>query len=141
MVTPDKAFDVLRKYMLVDGFDVLIDFEKSRGNTIVDARSGRSYLDMFSMVASQPLGMNHPALTDESFLRRIARVAIHNPTNSDIYNAETAEFVDAFMTLAAPSGMKHLFLIAGGTLGVENALKVAIDWKVRKNFAKGLEKE
>src|SRR5262249_9190968 len=98
---------------------------------------GRSFLDMFSMVASQPLGINHPALTEESFLRRIARVAVNNPTNSDIYNPESAEFVDTFMTLAAPKSMKHLFLIAGGTLGVENALKIAMDWKVRKNFARG----
>jgi len=141
MFSPDKTFDTLKKHMLVDGFDVVIDFEKSRGNTIVDARTGRQYLDMFSMVASQPIGMNHPALTDEVFMRRIARVAIHNPTNSDIYNAEVAEFVDTFMTLAAPKSMKHLFLIAGGTLGVENALKIAIDWKVRKNFAKGYKEE
>ena len=141
MFSPDKALETLRKYMLVDGFDVVIDFEKSHGNTIVDARNGRAYLDMFSMVASQPLGINHPALTDEPFLRRIGRVAINNPTNSDIYNAEVAEFVDTFMTLAAPRSMKHLFLIAGGTLGVENALKVAIDWKVRKNFEKGCKEE
>ena len=141
MISPDKAMDVLKKHMLVDGFDVLIDFEASRGNTIVDLRNGRAYLDMFSMVASQPLGMNHPTLTDPAFLRRIAKVAIHNPTNSDIYNAETADFVDTFMTLAAPSSMKHLFLVGGGTLGVENALKVAIDWKVRKNLKKGYKEE
>ena len=141
MMSPDKTLETLRKHMLVDGFDVVIDFDKSRGNTLVDARSGRSYLDMFSMVASQPLGINHPALTDESFLRHIGRAAVNNPTNSDIYNAHVAEFVDTFMTLAAPASMKHLFLIAGGTLGVENALKVAMDWKVRKNFAKGYNEE
>ncbi|HKY33838.1 MAG TPA: L-lysine 6-transaminase [Candidatus Polarisedimenticolia bacterium] len=141
MISPDKAMDTLRKHMLVDGFDVLIDFDKSRGNTIVDARDGRSYLDMFSMVASQPLGLNHPALTDETFVRRLGRAAIHNTTNSDIYNTDVAEFVHTFMTLAAPSSMKHLFLVAGGTLGVENALKIAFDWKVRKNFRKGYKEE
>ncbi|HEY3176393.1 MAG TPA: L-lysine 6-transaminase [Candidatus Polarisedimenticolia bacterium] len=141
MLAPDKAMETLRKYLLVDGFDVLIDFEKSRGNTLVDARSGRSWLDMFSMVASQPLGFNHPALTDEAFLRHIGKVAVNNPTNSDIYNPHAAEFVDTFMRLAAPASMKHLFLIAGGTLGVENALKVAMDWKVRKNFKKGHKEE
>ncbi|HZI94400.1 MAG TPA: L-lysine 6-transaminase [Patescibacteria group bacterium] len=141
MITPDKGMSTLKKYLLVDGFDVMIDFDKSHGNTIVDARSGRSYLDMFSMVASQPLGMNHPDLTDETFLRRIARVAINNPTNSDIYNPEAAEFVETFMSVAAPASMKHLFLIAGGTLGVENALKVAMDWKVRKNLARGIKEE
>jgi L-lysine 6-transaminase len=32
---------------------------------------------------------------------------------------------------------KHLFFIEGGTLAVENALKVAFDWKSRKNEAHG----
>jgi len=141
MISPDKTLETLRKHMLVDGFDVVIDFEKSHGNTIVDARSGRQLLDMFSMVASQPLGMNHPALTEETFQRRILRAAINNPSNSDIYNAEAAEFVDTFMTLAAPRSMKHLFLVAGGTLAIENALKIAFDWKVRKNFKKGHSQE
>ncbi|MBI3449435.1 MAG: L-lysine 6-transaminase [Acidobacteria bacterium] len=141
MMTPGRAMDVLRKWMLVDGFDVLIDFDKSRGCHIVDARNGRSFLDMFSMVASQPLGMNHPALTEPAFLEKIGRVAIHNPTNSDIYAADAAAFVERFTMMAAGSSMKHLFLVAGGTLGVENALKIAFDWKVRKNFARGYKEE
>jgi L-lysine 6-transaminase len=133
--------ETLKKWMLVDGFDVLIDFEKSRGCNIVDARNGRTYLDMFSMVASQPLGMNHPALIEPAFLEKIGRVAINNPTNSDIYAADTAAFVETFTRMAAGPAMKHLFLVAGGTLGVENALKIAFDWKVRKNFAKGYKEE
>ena len=141
MITPDKTLDTLKKYMLVDGLDVVIDFDKSHGNTIVDARTGRGYLDMFSMVASQPIGMNHPAMTDPEFLRHMGRIAIQNPSNSDIYNADVAEFVDTFMKIAAPPSMKHLFLIAGGTLAVENALKIAMDWKVRKNFEKGAKEE
>jgi len=141
MIAPDRAMDTLKKWMLVDGFDIIIDFEKSAGCRIVDARTGRSYLDMFSMVASQPLGMNHPALTEPTFLEKMGRTAIQNPTNSDIYTADTASFVDTFMRMAAGPTMKHLFLIAGGSMGVENALKVAFDWKVRKNFKKGYTEE
>jgi len=141
MLAPDKAMDVLRKYMLVDGFDVLIDFDRSRGNTVVDARTGTAYLDMFSMVASQPLGFNHPALSEEPFRSQLLSAAINNTTNSDIYNAHAATFVDTFMSRVAPSYMKHLFLVAGGTLGVENAVKIAIDWKVRKNFGRGCKEE
>ncbi len=136
-VTPDRAMQTLRKHMLIDGFDLVIDLDRSKGSTIVDARDGRSYLDMFSMVASQPIGMNHPSLTDPAFRERIVRAAIHNPSNSDIYNPEMADFVETFMTIAAPASMKHLFMVAGGALAVENALKVAFDWKVRKNMARG----
>jgi len=141
MLSPDKSMETLKKYMLIDGFDIMMDMEKSLGNRIVDGRSGRSYLDMFSMFASQPLGLNHPALTEEAFLRRLGRAAVNNPTNSDIYNPDMAEFVETFMKLAAPASMKHLFLVAGGALAVENALKVAFDWKVQKNFEKGYKEE
>ena len=37
--------------------------------------------------------------------------------------------------------MKYLFFVDGGALAVENGLKVAFDWKVRKNFKKGYKDE
>jgi L-lysine 6-transaminase len=37
-----------------------------------------------------------------------------------------------------PSYLPHAFFIEGGALAVENALKVAFDWKVRRNKAKGI---
>jgi L-lysine 6-transaminase len=49
--------------------------------------------------------------------------------------------VDTFFRVAVPPYLVHSFFIAGGALGVENALKAAMDWKVRKNFAKGYRRE
>jgi L-lysine 6-transaminase len=43
--------------------------------------------------------------------------------------------------VAIPDYLPHLFLIEGGALAVENTLKAAFDWKVRKNFAKGYKEE
>ena len=137
MIEPHAVMETLRRVMLVDGFDLVIDFERSRGSRIVDARSGRSWLDMFSMVASQPLGMNHPRLTEPEFVARLGRVAVHKPSNSDIYSCEMAEFVERFTAVAAPGWTRHLFLIDGGTLAVENALKVAFDWKAARQRARG----
>ena len=37
-----------------------------------------------------------------------------------------------------PAHMRYAFFIEGGALGVENALKTAFDWKVRRNRAKGI---
>ena len=37
--------------------------------------------------------------------------------------------------------LPHAFFVDGGALGVENALKTAMDWKVRQNFRKGLKDE
>jgi L-lysine 6-transaminase len=52
-----------------------------------------------------------------------------------------AEFVKAFERHAMPPNLPYLFMIDGGALAVENALKAAFDWKVRKNFKKGLKEE
>ena len=47
-----------------------------------------------------------------------------------------------FARIAVPRAFnKHMFFIEGGALGIENALKTAIDWKVRKNFKKGIQGE
>jgi L-lysine 6-transaminase len=50
-----------------------------------------------------------------------------------------AEFVETFARLAVPPSLnQHMFFIEGGALGIENAVKTAFDWKVRKNMRNGL---
>ncbi|UCE01861.1 MAG: L-lysine 6-transaminase [Candidatus Latescibacterota bacterium] len=136
-IAPDKVHETLRQSILVDGFDVVVDLEKSRGVRLFDARSQRPYLDMFSCFASAPLGFNHPRLSGPEFVAMLGRMAITKPSNSDLYSVEMAEFVDTFARLARPEQLPHLFFVEGGALGVENALKTAMDWKVRKNLAAG----
>ena len=133
--------DVLRKYMLVDGFDVTVDLHKSKGSYIHDAKSGKSYLDFFTYVASHPLGMNHPALDNNEFISEIGKIAVNKPSLSDIYTEVQAKFVSEFFRIAVPPYFKYSFFIEGGALAVENALKTAFDWKVRKNFRKGYKEE
>jgi L-lysine 6-transaminase len=136
-VQPEKVFEVLKQHMLVDGFHLVMDLEKSQGSWIVDARDGRKYLDFYTFFATAPLGHNHPRLREEAFERRLGSIAVNKPANSDIYTTAFAEWVETFATHAAPDYLPHLFWIDGGTLAVENALKAAFDWKVRKNLEKG----
>jgi len=137
-VEPGRVHDVLGKHILADGFDIVLDLEKSEGAYLYDSKYGKTYLDFFTFFASNPLGMNHPKVAgDAAFRKRISDVAIHNPSNSDIYTSQMAEFVDTFDRVGIPSYLPHAFFVAGGALAVENALKVAFDWKVQKNFRKG----
>jgi len=122
VVKPADALSTLSKYMLVDGFDVIVDLRKSKGSYIVDARSGKRYLDFFTFVASSPVGMNHPKLTTPEFLAKLGRVAVNKPSNSDIYTVEEAEFLATFARVAMPSYLPHAFLVEGGSVGVENAI-------------------
>lgn len=140
-VSPDDVISELKKYMLVDGFDLVLDLEHSHDYEIVDSRGHKSYKDFFTCFASMPVGFNHPKVTDGAFIDYIGRMALNKPSNSDIYTDAMATFVKTFFKVAVPDWFKYSFFISGGALAVENALKAAFDWKVRKNFAKGIKEE
>jgi len=135
MIDARNVHATIGKYMLADGMDQVIDLKKSHGSWLVDARDGKEYLDLFSMFASMPVGYNHPTLLENR--ERIAAAALNKITNSDIYSMEMAEFVDTVGRVAQPDYLPYSFYVEGGALGVENALKTAFDWKVRKNLAAG----
>ena len=88
------------------------------------------------MFASGSIGYNHPNIIKNKKL--FASVSLIKPTLSDLYNVHYAEFVDTFNKLAIPKDIPHAFFVEGGALAVENALKVAFDWKIRKNLEKGV---
>ncbi|MCX6467246.1 MAG: L-lysine 6-transaminase [Pseudonocardiales bacterium] len=135
---PDRVHETLRRHLLVDGFDLVLDTRASRGSWLVDARDGSRWLDLFSFFASAPLGMNHPALAeDPAFLAELAEVAVNKPSNSDVYSVPMARFVETFARVVGDPALPHLFFVEGGALAVENALKVAFDWKRRHNAAHG----
>jgi len=136
-----NAKEVISKYMLADGFELILDLKNSYRNKIVDERNGDEYLDFFTFFASSALGMNHPKLNSKEVRDLLAYSAVNRPSNSDIYTTQMAEFVETFAKIAKPDYMKHLFFINGGALSVENGLKVAFDWKVRMNFKKGYKSE
>ena len=132
MIRPEAVHQTLRNYQLADGMSIVLDLDGSQGVWMRDALTGKRFLDAFSFFASWPMGFNHPKLMDPAFQAELLRAATTNVTNSDIYTLEMAAFVEAFGSRATPPGFPHHFWIAGGALGVENALKAAFDWKARK---------
>jgi L-lysine 6-transaminase len=50
-----------------------------------------------------------------------------------------ARFVETFARVLGDPALPHLFFIDGGALAVENALKVAFDWKSRHNETRGID--
>jgi L-lysine 6-transaminase len=140
-IAPVDVHRSLARHILADGFDQVFDYEKSHGAWVHDSRTGREYLDFLTFFGSAPIGYNHPKMKDPEFLKVLHRVAQLKPALSDIYTVEYAWFVDTFGRLAMPSYMKYAFFIEGGALGIENALKTAFDWKVRRNKARGMSGE
>ena len=129
----------LGRHMLADGFDFVMDFEKSQGSWIHDRITGKKFLDMFSMFGSASIGYNHPYLMEKSAW--LGRMAVNKPTLADVYSQEFADFMTVFERVAIPEHLQYAFFIEGGTMGVENAIKACFDWKTRKNFEKGLDLE
>jgi len=141
-VSPEQVNATLSQHILADGFDLTYDMGQSNGVYIYDSKYKRRLLDFFTCFASVPLGYNHPKMVnDEAFKHSLLQAAIANPSNSDVYTQQYAEFVKTFGAIGIPSYLPHAFFIAGGGLAVENAIKVAMDWKVQKNFAKGYKEE
>src|SRR5437899_1353178 len=143
-VTPAdlSAADVhstISRHMLADGYDLVLDLTASTGSTLVDARDGGRYLDLFTFFASSALGMNHAALTTAEARADLGAAAVNKPSNSDVYTVPMARFVETFARVLGDPALPHLFFIDGGGLAVENALKVAFDWKSRWNEARGLD--
>jgi len=137
-VSAGSVHESLSRHLLVDGFDMVLDLTASRGSTLVDARDGTRYLDLFTFFASSALGMNHPALADDPLFREeLLEAALNKPSNSDVYSVPMARFVETFARVLGDPALPHLFFIEGGGLAVENALKVAFDWKSRRNEREG----
>ncbi len=140
-VSPTEVHSTLARRMLVDGFDLVVDLKRSQGSYLYDSRFNKRYLDFFTFFASGSVGVNHPKIANPEFMEKLAYVAVNKPSNSDAYTVEMAEFVETFARLAQPRYLPYAFFVDGGALAVENALKTAFDWKVRKNFVKGYTEE
>ena len=139
-LAPGQVHETIARHLLADGFELVLDLDRSRGSQLVDALDGTTYLDLFTFFASSALGMNHPALADDpAFLAELGRVAVNKPSNSDIYTVPMARFVETFARVLGDPALPHLFFIDGGALAVENALKIAFDWKSRWNEAHGID--
>ena len=139
-LAPADVHASLGRHLLVDGFDMVLDLAASKGSTLVDARDGTAYLDLFTFFASSALGMNHAAIVDDPvFTADLLEAARNKPSNSDVYTVAMARFVDTFARVLGDPSLPHLFFVEGGALAVENALKVAFDWKSRWNESHGLD--
>ncbi|HET8583789.1 MAG TPA: L-lysine 6-transaminase [Jatrophihabitans sp.] len=138
-LSPAQVHETIARHLLADGYELVLDLDASHGSTLVDARDGTEYLDLFTFFASSALGMNHPALTSDDARAELATVAANKPSNSDVYTVPMARFVEAFAGVLGDPALPHLFFIDGGALAVENALKVAFDWKSRWNEAHGID--
>jgi L-lysine 6-transaminase len=136
-IPPGAVHETLRRHLLALGYPIVLDLEQSHGSYAVDALTGARYLDFASFYGSNPLGYSHPGMLERETQARLARAATMKVGNPDFYTQYFAEFVDTLSRTAAPPELPHYFFVEGGALAVENGMKAAFDWKVRKNLKAG----
>jgi L-lysine 6-transaminase len=136
-ISASNVLGTLEQHILLDGFKVVIDLEKSRGSYLYDGATGHRLIDFYGFFGSMAVGFNHPYFEQTDVQRALLRAAKVKVANSDVYSQEYAEFVETFARVAGLPPLDRYLFIEGGAAAVENTLKAAMDWKVRKNMAAG----
>ena len=136
-IRASNVLETIEQHVLLDGFRVVIDLEKSRGSYIYDAATGHRLIDLYGFFGSMAVGFNHPYFEQADVQRDLLRASKVKVANSDVYSEAYAEFVATFSRVCGLPPLERYLFIEGGALAVENTLKAAMDWKVRKNMAAG----
>lgn len=132
-----SVLKTLEQHVLLDGFKIVIDLEKSLGSYLYNEVNGQRLIDLYGFFGSNPIGFNHPHFERAEVKADLLRAAQIKIANSDVYSEGYAEFVETFVRVAGLPPLERYLFIEGGALAIENTLKAAMDWKVRKNMAAG----
>jgi L-lysine 6-transaminase len=133
--TKSRVLDTIAEHVLLDGFRIVIDLEKSKGSYLYDAAHDQRLIDLYGFFGSNPVGFNHPHFERPEVKADLLRAAKIKIANSDVYSEGYARFVETFWRVVGIPPLERMLFIDGGALAVENTLKAAMDWKVRKNLA------
>src|SRR5947199_7013211 len=136
-IVPSKVLETIEQHVLLDGFKVVVDLDKSRGSYLHNAVTNKRLIDLYGFFGSMPIGFNHPYFDNPAVQRDLLRAAKVKVANSDVYSEDYAEFVETFERVVGLPPLERYLFIEGGALAIENCLKAAMDWKVRKNMAAG----
>src|SRR5436309_6963655 len=89
---PSSVLETIEQHVLLDGFKIVIDLEKSRGSYLYDAASGRRLIDLYGFFGSMPVAFNHPYLERDDVKRDLLRAAKVKVAHSDDFSEGYAEF-------------------------------------------------
>jgi L-lysine 6-transaminase len=114
---------------------------KSKGSFLYDDESQKYILDLYCFFATLPLGYNHPIFSTDEFKDDLFTFGGLKPSTGRILTRYIDEFVSEFHEYVNQGHFHKYFFIHGGGLAVENALKIAFDWKRYINAMNGIKIE
>lgn len=107
------------------------DAQRSIGNYVVDV-DDNVLLDLYGHIACVPIGYNHPDLLKAWKGGRFDWVAGWRPALGVAPPPQWVELVERTFARIAPKGLPKVMTVTTGAEAVENALKAAFAWKMRR---------
>jgi L-lysine 6-transaminase len=130
-IAPSKILETIEQHVLLDGFKVVVDLDKSRGSYLHNAVSGKRLIDLYGFFGSMPIGFNHPHFDDPAVQRDLLRAAKVKIANSDVYSQGYAEFVETFECVVGLPPPAAMFLRTFQSISMGRA-----HWQTRRDCRK-----
>src|SRR5215831_2936692 len=125
-LAPAKVLQTIEQHVLLDGFKIVVDLDRSRGSYLHNRVDNRRLIDLYGFFGSMTVGFNHPHFDQPEVQRDLLRAAKVKIANSDVYSEGYAEFVAAFERVVGLPPLERYLFIEGGAMAVENCLKAAV---------------
>ena len=117
-IVPSTILETIEQHVLLDGFKVVVDLDKSRGSYLYNAVTNKRLIDLYGFFGSMPIGFNHPHFDDPAVQRDLLRAAKVKIANSDVYSEGYAEFVETFERVVGLPPLERYLFIEGGAPAV-----------------------
>src|SRR5437764_11274965 len=85
-IAPSKILETIEQHVLLDGFKVVVDLDKSRGSYLHNAVTNKRLIDLYGFFGSMPIGFNHPYFDNPAVQRDRLRGA---KVNDATWNVST----------------------------------------------------
>lgn len=116
----------------------VVDYAKSHDNFIVDI-DGNEYLDVYSQIASIPVGYNNPALIAAAKSPEMISALVNRPAMGNFPAVNWLSLLSKGLLRVAPQGHNQVFTAQSGSEANELAYKAAFMYYQRRQRGEGIE--
>jgi 4-aminobutyrate aminotransferase / (S)-3-amino-2-methylpropionate transaminase len=127
-----KGAEELNKVFDVRSYNMMANYEKSRGNYIADV-DGNILLDVYAQIASIPLGYNSSALRAAATSPEMVNALINRPALGNFPQHDWASLLNTGVLKVAPKGLNQVFTALAGSDANETAYKAAFMYRRRQD--------